>query len=221
MQDLNWGEVPTQRKRKEEKYSFPVVTLAAIEKVGAGRKFSFNKAAQGALGIKGGDKIAFAFTESNIFLRKFESPKALQLTQTCSISDKKTYEFIAKRFDLNIEEENEFTLVEKPEMGAAIFEVVPMGIAFDNAVEFTNTDLGEITEERNLEADLSTIPATPEGGALYDMVDSETEVPDELVAKATMEEETPFMSPETETETEEEDTVETVETVEEDEEEEW
>lgn len=220
MQDLNWGEVPTQRKRKEEKYSFPVVTLAAIEKVGAGRKFSFNKAAQGALGIKGGDKIAFAFTESNIFLRKFESPKALQLTQTCSISDKKTYEFIAKRFDLNIEEENEFTLVEKPEMGAAIFEVVPMGIAFDSAVEFTNTDLGEITEERNLEADLSTIPETPEGGVLYGIVDPETEPSDELVANATMEEETSFMSPETETETEEE-VAETEEVAEDDEEEEW
>lgn len=216
MQDLNWGEVPTQRKRKEEKYSFPVVTLAAIEKVGAGRKFSFNKAAQEALGIKGGDKIAFAFTELSIFLRKFESPKALQLTQTCSISDKKTYEFIAKRFDLNIEAENEFTLVAKPEMGEGIFELTPMGITFDNAVEFTNTDLGEITEERNLEADLSSIPATPEGGTLYDMVDSEAEVSDELVSKA-IEEETPFMSAETEAEEVEE----VEEVTEDDEEEEW
>ena len=62
MEGIIWGNVPAQRKRKEEKYNFAVVTMSAIDKPGAGRKFSFNKAAQEVLGIQGEDRISFGFT---------------------------------------------------------------------------------------------------------------------------------------------------------------
>jgi hypothetical protein len=214
MQDLNWGEVPTQRKRKEEKYSFPVVTMSAIEKVGAGRKFSFNKAAQEALGIKGGDKIAFAFPANGIFVRKFESDRSLILTQTCSISDKKTYEFIAKQLNLNIEEENELLLTPST-MGEGIFELTVLL----QPMTFTTTDLGEISDEADLNADLSSIPATPEGGTLYEMVDESTEPSDEMVAETIEEEVAEMLEPEVEDAVVEETTEE--ESDEDDEEEEW
>jgi len=191
MQDLNWGELPTQRKRKEEKYSFPVVTMSAIEKVGAGRKFSFNKAAQEALGIKGGDKIAFAFPANGIFVRKFESDRSLTLTQTCSISDKKTYEFIAKQLNLNIEKENELLLTSST-MGEGIFELTVLL----QPMTFTTTDLGEISDEADLSADLSSIPATPEGGTLYEMVDESTEPSDEMVTEVIGEEVAEMPEPE-------------------------
>jgi hypothetical protein len=218
MQDLNWGEVPTQRKRKEEKYSFPVVTMSAIEKVGAGRKFSFNKAAQEALGIKGGDKIAFAFPADGIFVRKFESERALTLTQTCSISDKKTYEFIAKQLNLNIEEENELLLTPST-MGEGIFQLTVLL----QPMTFSNTELGEVSDEADLDADLSSIPETPEGGPLYKMVDESTEASDEMVTEA-IEEVAEVNEPEAEDavveEAVEEDTTEE-ESDEDDEEEEW
>ena len=55
MENVIWGEVPAQRKRKEERFSTPVMTMSAIDKPGAGRKFSFNNAAQSALEIVGED----------------------------------------------------------------------------------------------------------------------------------------------------------------------
>lgn len=113
MEDLIWGEIPTKRTKKVEKYSTPVLTMHAVEKVGGGRKFSFNKAAQELLDIVGGDFILFGYstTTLDVFVKKSSEEKGLGLTQTCTLSDKKNYEFIAKRLDLSIEETHEFDLV--------------------------------------------------------------------------------------------------------------
>lgn len=113
MENVVWGEVPAQRTRKQEQFSHPVVTMSAIDKPGAGRKFSFNKAAQEALGIKGEDRVSFGFETNGkrIFIRKAEGDAGFQLTKTCTLSDKRTYEFIAKRWDLNSEVENHLAIV--------------------------------------------------------------------------------------------------------------
>lgn len=112
MENVVWGEVPAQRTRKQEQFSHPVVTMSAVDKPGAGRKFSFNKAAQEALGIKGEDRVSFGFETNGkrIFIRKAEGDAGFQLTKTCTLSDKRTYEFIAKRWDLNSEVENHLAI---------------------------------------------------------------------------------------------------------------
>ena len=57
MENFTWDAVPSQRQRKTEKYDYPVMTMAALAKPGAGRKFSFNKAAQDFMSIEGEDRI--------------------------------------------------------------------------------------------------------------------------------------------------------------------
>jgi hypothetical protein len=112
MENVVWGLVPAQRTRKQEKFNGPVVTMSAIDKPGAGRKFSFNKAAQELLGIVGEDRVSFGFIPAEksfgIFVRKVTDDSGFLLTKTCTFSDKKTYEFIAKRLDLNTEVETNF-----------------------------------------------------------------------------------------------------------------
>lgn len=110
-----WDAVPTQRTRKQERYNFPAVTMVALDKPGVGRKFVFNKAAQELLGISGEDYISFGFSpdKSIIAVRKNDTIAGLKLTKTCTISDKKTYEFIAKILNLDTTKENSFRLETK------------------------------------------------------------------------------------------------------------
>lgn len=187
-QNIVWGEVPAQRKRKEEKYTTPVVTMSAIEKVGAGRKFTFNKAAQEILGVVGEERVSFGFTPDgqHIYIRKATGDAGFQLTKTCTISDKRTYEYIVKRLSLNTETENDFDLIDvSATIGAGVVEMV-LKTNTQEAVTFTTTDLGEVSDDVDLSADLSSIPETPEGGNMY----SEAEVV----------EESPFVEEETTTE---------------------
>ena len=188
MQDLIWDAVPAQRKRKEESFSAPTMTLSAIAKVGAGRKFSFNKAAQVALGIDGGNRVSFGFTPdgAHIFIRKVvDENVGFALTQSCTISDKKTYEFIAKRLELNTEVENHFDIM--PLEGYS--ELVLRTAVAEEVMEFNTVNLGEVSDEEDMNADLSTIPAVPQGGALYEMADTTMEVDDALVEETIEEEE--------------------------------
>lgn len=167
MQDLIWDAVPAQRKKKEESFTVPTMTMSAIAKVGAGRKFSFNKAAQVALMIEGGDRVSFGFTPdgAHIFIRSVDpaGSAGFGLTQACTISDKKTYEFIAKRLELNTEIENHFDIV--PLEGYS--ELVLRAAVVEEVLEFNTMNVGEVSDEEDLDADLSTIPEAPEGGALY------------------------------------------------------
>jgi hypothetical protein len=170
--EIQWGSVPAKRQKKVEKYSTPVLTFIAVdpEKKGAGRKMIFNKAAQEALDIAGEDNVSFGFAKGTkqAFVKKAVAPEGFQLTKTCTFSDKKTFEFILENFGLNEALENEFDLTVSP-MGAAILEITPKAsfAAIPEPV-FENRDLGEITEEIDDSADLSSIPATPEGGTIYD-----------------------------------------------------
>ena len=113
-----WDAVPTQRTRKQEKYNFPAVTMVALDKPGVGRKFVFNKAAQELLDISGEDYISFGFSpdKSIIAVRKNDTIAGLRLTKTCTISDKKTYEFIAKILNLDTTKENSFRLETKNDL---------------------------------------------------------------------------------------------------------
>ena len=175
MQDLIWDAVPAQRKRKEEKFSFPVMTMAALEKAGAGRKFSFNKAAQEALEIQGEENISFGFNPSTkeIFIRKASGDAGFKLTKTCTLSDKRTYEFIVKLLGLNSSVENNFTLqeIDVENMGK-VFKVSEMvelvNTQPEEVIEFNTTALGEISEEEDLSADLTSLPEVPEGGVQYE-----------------------------------------------------
>jgi hypothetical protein len=166
MENVIWGGVPAQRKRKEEKYTTAVVTMSALEKVGAGRKFSFNRAAQTVLGIQGEERISFGFTPDgqHIFIRKVEGDAGFQLTKTCTISDKKTFEFIANRLKLDTTVENDFDVVAVDDRD--YFELVVK----EETLEFTTMHVGEISDEADLSADLSSLPQVPEGGVTYEEI---------------------------------------------------
>jgi hypothetical protein len=191
MEGIIWGGVPAQRKRKEEKYNFAAVTMSAIDKPGAGRKFSFNKAAQELLGIQGEDRISFGFTPDgkNIYLRKAEGEAGFQLTKTCTLSDKKTYEFISKRLNLDNSVENDFALHSVADtIGAGVCSMTFLEPTTE-AAQFTNTQLGEVSDVEDLTADLSSVPSvddyegisetkfdsdTYETGPIEDLYETET-----------------------------------------------
>lgn len=188
MQDLIWDAVPAQRQRKQENFTFPVLTMSALLKAGGGRKFTFNKASQSLLDIEGEDRVSFGFSAdgNHIFIRKAADKAGFALTKTCTLSDKRTFEFIAKRLGLNTEVENNFTFtaVEYP----GVFELTLMTAT--EAPVFINTQLGEISDEQDLSADLDSLPEVPEGGALYTMMTNEDEVEDAVVVEALDEEST-------------------------------
>jgi hypothetical protein len=114
MENFTWDAVPSQRQQKVEKYDYPVVTMAALSKPGAGRKFTFNKASQELLNIQGEDRVSFGFNNDRtiVAIRKAEGEAGLRLTKTCTTSDKRTYEFMSKLLKLNNDIENEFKVCE-------------------------------------------------------------------------------------------------------------
>jgi hypothetical protein len=163
MEDLMWGELPKQRVRKEEKFSTAVLTMCAVERVGGGRKFVFNKAAQADLEIVGEDRISFGFDKVNnvIAVRKSNTEKSLQLTKTCTVSNKEWFEFIAKHFGLNIETENNFDLIATNNYFTLSLRVLDNDsnnivetVVLEEetpVIEFHTTDLGEVSDEEVLE----------------------------------------------------------------------
>jgi hypothetical protein len=163
MENVVWDAVPVQRTRKQEKYSTPVVTMSAIDKPGAGRKFSFNKAAQDALGIVGEDRVTFGFQAdgNKIFIRKESNPEAgFQLTKTCSLSDKKTYEFIVKRWNLNSEVETELDLVMSDNFGELFIKNTSDNVSIvteevEEAITVENTNFEEEIEDAVTESPVS------------------------------------------------------------------
>jgi hypothetical protein len=166
MEDLVWDSVPAQRKRKAEKYNFPVVTMSAIEKVGAGRKFSFNKAAQELLEIEGEDRVSFGFSTDRkiIAVRKAIGDNGIQLTKTCTISDKKTYDFIVKLLNLDTSVENDFSIDihnNLPVLNILNHTVVTQEEEFR---EFQVINVGEVSEEQDLSADVSSVPTAESFG---------------------------------------------------------
>ena len=182
MEDFIWDEVPAQRKRKEEKYSFPVLSMSAIEKVGAGRKFSFNRAAQELLEVVGEDRISFGFnTEKKIIaVRKASGDAGFQLTKTCTISDKRTYDFIAKMLGLNTNVENEFAI--ETLNGLNVLNLLPEEPQTESHIEFQVTNVGEVSDEEDLDADVSSVPTAESFGV--EAAEVEEEVEDAVMPEA-------------------------------------
>jgi len=177
MEDLVWDSVPAQRKRKAEKYDFPVVTMSAIEKVGAGRKFSFNKAAQELLEIEGEDRVSFGFSTDRkiIAVRKAIGENGIQLTKTCTISDKKTYDFIVKLLNLDTSVENDFSIDihnNLPVLNLLNHTAVTQE---EETIEFEVTNVGEVSEEEDLSADVSSVPTAESFGVEAAEVEEEVE----------------------------------------------
>lgn len=176
MEDLVWDSVPAQRKRKTEKYNFPVVTMSAIEKVGAGRKFTFNKAAQELLEIEGEDRISFGFSTDRkiIAVRKASGDNGIQLTKTCTISDKKTYDFIVKLLDLNTSVENDFSI--DTHNGLNVLNILNhANVAQEETIQFEVTNVGEVSEEEDFSADTSSVPTAESFGVEAAEVEEEVE----------------------------------------------
>ena len=149
MENLIWDGVPAQRTKRTEKFDFAVVTMSAIDKPGAGRKFTFNKAAQTALGIQGEDNVSFGFSADGtiIAVRKAVAPAGLKLTKTCTLSDKRTYEFIIKRVNLDMSVENHFKLVDNDTMFCLEHFEEGDTLPTQEEISIMNFDLGEITDE--------------------------------------------------------------------------
>lgn len=188
MQDLIWDAVPAQRQRKQEQFTVPVLTMSALVKAGGGRKFTFNKASQSLLEVEGEDRVSFGFSADgqHIFVRKAADKAGFVLTKTCTLSDKRTFEFIAKRLNLNTEVENHFTFTACEYPG--VFELLTMTVT--EAPVFVTTELGEISDEEDLSANLDSLPEVPEGGALYTMMTNEDVVEDVVVEEALVEDST-------------------------------
>lgn len=169
MEGLIWDEVPAQRKRKQEQFAFPVITLSAITKLGAGRKFSFNAAAQKHLDITGGERISFGFSTDKKLaaVRKATGEQGFPLTQACTISDKKTYEFMVKIFGLNTAVENHFEITEVNGLNT-LSPVLEYGTVKEEeetpVFEINTTHVGEISDEEDLGPDLRGIPTTESFG---------------------------------------------------------
>ncbi len=144
MEDFTWDAVPSQRQRKTEKYDYPVMTMAALAKAGAGRKFSFNKAAQELLSISSEDKVSFGFNSDRtiVAVRKAEGENGFKLTKTCTFSDKKIFEFISKTLELSNDVENEFKILDRD--GYYKLELISENVS--------NNEIEEVLETEEIEA---------------------------------------------------------------------
>jgi len=144
--EVNWG-IPIKRvAKKVEKFSTPVVTLAALAKKGSGRKFSFNVASQELLNLVGGEtclNIGYD-PEQNIFLQIAAKDEGLKITKSFSFSDKRTYEYIAKIKELNTEVENYFSI--EPVEGKNYFQLVVLNDV-DTTEETNNSEVEDTTKE--------------------------------------------------------------------------
>lgn len=146
MEDFTWDAVPSQRQRKTEKYDYPVMTMAALAKPGAGRKFTFNKAAQGLLDIQGEDRVSFGFnnTRTIVAIRKAEEDTGFKLTKTCTFSDKKIFEFISKTLELSNDVENEFKILDSN--GYYKLELMSNAISNDELEEVLDAEQAAVPE---------------------------------------------------------------------------
>ena len=113
---INWG-VPVQRKKKEEKFKTPVVTMSAFAGKGSGRKLTFNQAAVNSLGLvkpEDGNESFVTFgkdtdTGDIVLMSSLEDKsemKFFRVNKSFSFSDKRTYEFIANSLGLETSVEN-------------------------------------------------------------------------------------------------------------------
>lgn len=129
------------------------------------------------LGIEGEDRISFGFSTDRkiIAVRKATGDNGIQLTKTCTISDKKTYDFIVKLLDLNTSVENDFSI--DTHNGLNVLNILNHnGVAQEEEViEFQVTNVGEVSEEQDLSADVSSVPTAESFGVAPAEVEEEVE----------------------------------------------
>jgi len=170
---IDWG-VPVQRKKRVEKFDTPVITMAAISGKGSGRKFSFNKAAQDALGLvipdedsgvhslvtfgkhtETGEVAVMSLTKENDKVQAYKTNKSF------SFSDKKTFEFVTRTLGLSNTTENHLHIAQKE--GESYFVVTHHEAEGGPIVEDTPEATTEVPLE---EEELAVMPApvseTPE-----------------------------------------------------------
>jgi len=170
MENISWG-IPVTRTKKEERFTNPVISMTALLKEGANRKFSFNKAATAELGLVGKESfVAFGYPNdgsNDIFVKNlgtFEKDEqdnfidvpsgAFNVAGNLSISDKRTFEFIVKRKGLNVLVENHLHL-EQVE-GKPFFKVA--SITSDEQAT-TNSPSDEVVETVEEELQTEVQPA--------------------------------------------------------------
>tara|TARA_R100000654_G_scaffold2251_4_gene8282 strand:+ start:13247 stop:13816 length:570 start_codon:yes stop_codon:yes gene_type:complete len=179
MENFTWDAVPSQRQRKTEKYNYPVMTMAALTKPGAGRKFSFNKAAQELMSIEGEDRISFGFSADRtvVAIRKADEGYGFKLTKTCTLSDKKTFEFISKTLELSNDVENEFKISNKE--GIFLLKQITEDLNMDLNNHNEESEVAEVTLNKN--ETTNTVEVTEEvadtiGNVNYPEVEEKIEV---------------------------------------------
>jgi len=119
--EITWG-VPTTtvtRSVKEEKFTTPVVSIAAITAPKVSRKFTFNKAAKEALGLTDYCNVMIGFSEGKVVIKNLgnltegeEAPfGSFTVSKSLTFSDKKTFNHIVKLNNLDEKVENHIHLV--------------------------------------------------------------------------------------------------------------
>lgn len=134
--------IPTEtrtRKRKVEKYNFPVITTSEVKGKNFTKRISFNPASLILIGMDKSKEdetvnkslsISFGFEKGLIYLANtsgIKDPNAIRFSKTSNeIANKKTYEHIIESLDLDDTVENEFKLEETGESygGYALFQLV-------------------------------------------------------------------------------------------------
>lgn len=145
--------IPNQRKTKEEKYpDTPVLTLDIEGDKGTSRKIFLNESACKLLNLAD-DKAQIAFSfENGIFIAnagqsQIPDEYAINVTKNAPrrVSDKKTYEYIAKVLDLDTSIENEFKLstVEIKDGAPVVFQLISLTNVTDKVDEVSQDYDGE------------------------------------------------------------------------------
>lgn len=180
---INWG-VPVQRVKRTEKYDTPVITMSAIIKDGAGRKFSFNKAAVEALGLVKPTEteatyVAFGFNGEEMFCMASmdENPNGHKTNKSYAFSDKKVFEYIIKTKSLDIKVENELHL--EAVEGQPVFRISKITVNDSSETVEDTTDGGGSDEKEPVKATVETIDDVIDDGPAPELAE---EVVEEEVA---------------------------------------
>lgn len=183
--------VPSQRKKKEEKYpNTAVATLSPYRGKGTSRTIALNEKAVEVLGLpEEGARVAFSFTDGIFILNADQqgvpSVYALRVGKTnSSVSDKKTYEYISTQLNLNNSVENEFSLEQSTtEAGLTVFEFKAMvenevkdAPEVENIVEDIIEDDDTSVADENIETEEVKDFPTETGGAPLEPLNSEAPV---------------------------------------------
>lgn len=162
---INWGIPNAGKTKKAEQFNTPVVTMSAIIKNGAGRKFSFNNAAVEALGLVKPDEnnasyVSFGFNGNDLYCRSSITEGNFKTNKSFSFSDKKMFEYIVKSKELLISSENYLHLEEVE--GEGMFKVTKTTSNNDSGEQLSiEIPTSEVVLDEVVEAKVETVEETP------------------------------------------------------------